>query len=70
MTTVHTVFDCAHDKMIEVSVDEDTEIPASVRGLGKCPDCSGQANLIAVAGITPKPGGRDVVLDSIMMMPL
>jgi len=70
MKRVHTVFDCTHEKVIEVDVDDDVEIPASVRGLGKCPDCSGEENLIAVSGVAPKPGGQSVVLDSILMIPL
>jgi hypothetical protein len=67
---VHTVFACKHERDIEVSIDDDVEVPESVRGLGKCPDCTGQENLIAVSGVAPKPGGREVVLDSIMMMPV
>ena len=69
MPTVHTLFDCKHEKDIELSIEDDVEIPESVRGLGKCPDCTGGANLAAVGGIAPQAGGR-VVLDSIMLIPL
>lgn len=55
---------------VDVSIDDDVEIPASVRGLGKCPACSGGENMIAVSGLAPKPGGKEVVLDSILMMPM
>ncbi len=67
---VNTLFDCKHESVIDVSIDDDVEIPATVRGLGKCPQCRGEGNLIAVAGVAPKPGGREVALDSIMMMPI
>ncbi|MGH2441984.1 MAG: hypothetical protein ACRDFX_02325 [Chloroflexota bacterium] len=67
---MHTVFDCKHETTIEVDVDQDVEIPASVRGLGKCPQCQGEAHLIAVSGVAPQIGGKRVVLDSIMMMPI
>jgi hypothetical protein len=67
--TVHTRFDCKHEKDIILSIEDDVEIPESVRGLGKCPDCTGGGNLTAVGGIAPRPGGK-VVLDSIMMMPI
>jgi len=70
LATVHTIFDCKHEKAIEVAVDDDTEIPAQVRGLGKCPDCRGNFELIAVSGVAPLPGGKRVVLDTIMMMPI
>ncbi|MGI8967957.1 MAG: hypothetical protein ACR2GA_02485 [Chloroflexota bacterium] len=71
MAQVQTRFDCKHEALIEVDVDGDVEIPqAAVRGLGKCPDCRSEKNLIAVSGVAPQgPRGR-VVLDSIMMMPL
>jgi hypothetical protein len=65
--TVHTIFDCKHQKDIELSIEDDVEIPESVRGLGKCPDCTGALNLSAVGGIAPQPGGR-VVLDSVMLI--
>jgi hypothetical protein len=70
MARVNTVFACKHELMIDVAVDDEVEIPPSVRGLGKCPDCRGEKGLIAVSGIAPKPGGEHVVLDSIMMMPV
>jgi hypothetical protein len=72
MVRVHTVFDCQHEKDIDVSIDDDVEIPERVRGLGKCPDCRGKSceAMIAISGVAPKPGGREIVLDSIMMMPI
>jgi len=70
MTRVHTLFDCKHEKDIDVDIDSDVEVPASVRGLGKCPDCMGEEKVIAVSGVAPKPGGREVVLDSILMIPI
>ena len=70
MARVHTIFDCTHELDVEVSIEDDVEIPPSVRGLGKCPDCTGEENVIAVSGVAPKPGGREVVLDSIMMIPI
>lgn len=70
MARVHTAFDCKHEHDVEVDVDDDVEIPASVRGLGKCPDCMAEERVIAVAGVAPQPGGQRVVLDSILMMPI
>lgn len=70
MTRVHTVFDCKHEKDVDVSIDNDVEVPSQVRGLGKCPECAGQQNVIAVSGVAPGPGGKTLVLDSILMMPL
>jgi len=71
MAQVRTVFDeCKHEKLIDVSVDSDTEIPERVRGLGLCPDCMEEENVVPVSGIAPKPGGKEVVLDSILMMPI
>jgi hypothetical protein len=69
MRRVHAHFDCKHEREVELQIEDDVEIPASVRGLGQCPDCSGDLNLYPVGGIAPQPGGR-VVLDSIMMMPV
>ena len=69
MAIVHTIFDCKHEHDIEVSIEDDVEIPASVRGLGKCPQCTGGTDMIAISGVAPKPGGTQVVLDSILMMP-
>lgn len=70
MALVHTTFDCKHDLDIEVNIDDDVEIPAQVRGLGKCPRCTGEENAVPVSGVAPGPGGRRLVLDSIMMMPV
>jgi hypothetical protein len=70
VATVHTVFDCKHEKEIDVDIDDDVEVPASVRGLGQCPDCIGEPNLVPVSGVAPKPGGQELVLDSIMMIPV
>jgi hypothetical protein len=68
VTRVHTVFQCQHEIEIDVDVDDDVEIPASVPGLGPCPDCKGEPNAIPVSGVAPKPGGKEVVLDSILMI--
>jgi hypothetical protein len=71
MAQVRTLFDgCKHVKVIDVDVDPDTEIPAQVRGLGLCPDCMEEENVVPVSGVAPKPGGKQVVLDSILMMPI
>lgn len=70
MVRVHTIFDCKHEAYIDISIEDDVEIPTSVRGLGKCPECRGEENLVPVSGVTPKPGGKEVVLDSVMMMPV
>lgn len=67
---VHTTFDCKHDQEIEVSIDDDVVVPETVRGLGKCPDCLGGGKLVPISGVAPQPGGRDLMLDSIMMMPI
>jgi hypothetical protein len=64
------VFDCQHQREVEVSIDDDVVIPESVRGLGKCPTCAGHENAIAVSGVEPKDGGRTLVLDSILMIPI
>jgi len=65
---VRTVFDCGHDMDVDVEVDDDVQVPESVRGLGKCPSCTGKTNVIPVSGIAPAPGGKDVVLDTILML--
>lgn len=70
MKHVHTLFDCTHERDIRVSLDDDVEIPPTVRGLGQCPDCMGEARLIAISGVAPQPGGQRLVLDSIMMLPI
>lgn len=69
MSLVHTVFDCKHETDLEVSIDEDVEIPSSVRGLGKCPQCVGGGHLVPVSGVAPQPDGR-VIVDSIMLIPI
>ncbi|MDQ2744597.1 MAG: hypothetical protein M3Z66_20200 [Chloroflexota bacterium] len=68
MTTVHTLFDCKHEKDIEVRLDDDVVVPGTVRGIGKCPDCMEEDQLIAISGVAPGPGGRVLTLDSIMMI--
>lgn len=68
MARVHTVFDCTHATDIEVSIDDDVEVPESVRGLGQCPACIGQAHVVPVSGVAPQPGGKRLVLDSILMI--
>lgn len=70
MPVVHTIFDCKHEKDIEVDIDNDVEVPAEVRGLGKCPDCAGQPHAVPVSGVAPGPGGQTLVLDSILMIPI
>lgn len=70
MTRVHTQFDCTHETDIEVAIDEDVSVPKMVRGLGQCPDCMGEHNLIAISGVAPQRGGSQLVLDSILMMPV
>jgi hypothetical protein len=63
------VFDCTHQLDVEVSIEPDVIIPASVRGLGKCPACTQAHNPVPVAGIEPRADGS-VVLDSILMIPI
>jgi hypothetical protein len=71
MAKVRALFDqCKHEKVIDVDVDADAEIPELVRGLGRCPDCMEGERIVAIAGIAPKPGGKEVVVDSILMMPI
>jgi hypothetical protein len=69
--TVSALFDqCKHETQIVVDVDPDTVIPDQVRGLGRCPDCMHAEHVVPVAGIAPRPGGKEVVLDSILMIPI
>ena len=70
MARVHTRFDCQHEAEVDVSIDDDITIPEVVRGLGQCPECMGERHLIAVSGVAPQPGGQQLVLDSILMMPI
>lgn len=71
MAQVKAIFDrCKHERVVDIAVDEDVQIPALVRGLGRCPECMEEPNVIAVGGIAPQPGGKEVVLDSILMMPI
>jgi hypothetical protein len=65
---VHTVFDCSHEMDVEVAIDDDVVVPASVRGLGDCPECKGEEHVVPVSGISPQPGGQELVLDSILMI--
>ncbi|HEV3311841.1 MAG TPA: hypothetical protein VG815_15125 [Chloroflexota bacterium] len=67
--TVQTNFDCKHSAVVEVDLDDDVEVPAEVRGLGKCGDCMDETNLIAISGVQPQASGR-LVLDSIFLMPI
>jgi hypothetical protein len=69
MAQVHARFDCKHELDVEVAVDDDVEIPTSVRGLGKCPACTGETKVIPVSGVAPQAGGQRLIVDSIMMMP-
>lgn len=70
MALVHTVFDCKHEYDLEVSIDDDVVIPATVRGLGKCPSCTGSGKSVAVSGVEPQDGGKRLVLDSVLMIPI
>jgi hypothetical protein len=70
MAQVHTRFDCSHELDVEVAIDPDVEVPEVVRGLGKCPACSGEQNVVPVSGVAPQPGGKRLVVDSIMLMPI
>lgn len=70
MAHVHVRFDCTHELDVEVAIDDDVEVPASVRGLGDCPACTGETNVVPVSGVAPQPGGTRLVVDSIMMMPI
>lgn len=70
MTRVHTEFDCGHTHEIDVDIDEDVRVPEQVRGLGKCPDCMTEEKIVPISGVAPGPGGRDLVLDSILMIPI
>lgn len=70
MARVHTIFDCKHEREIEVSIESDVVIPPSIRGLGKCPECKGERETIAIAGVASQPGGERLVLDSVLMMPV
>jgi hypothetical protein len=67
---VHTVFDCKHEHDLEVSIDDDVIVPGTVRGLGKCPSCTGSGQAIPVSGVEPRDGGKTLVLDSILMIPI
>lgn len=70
MVRVHTVFDCRHEQDLDVQVEDDVVIPASVRGLGKCPECKGESNAVPISGVAAGPDGQKLVLDSILMMPV
>lgn len=67
---VHTVFDCKHEHDLEVEIDDDVIVPATVRGLGKCPSCTGSGEAVAVSGVQPQAGGKALVLDSVLMIPI
>lgn len=69
MTQVHTRFDCTHEVNLDVSLDDDVEVPPLVRGLGQCAECSGEENLVPVSGVAPQAGGEKLVVDSIMLIP-
>jgi hypothetical protein len=70
LTSVETHFDCGHVHTIRVDIDPDVTVPESVRGLGQCPDCMGEENVVPVSGVAPQPGGAGPVLDSILMIPI
>jgi hypothetical protein len=70
MVRVRTRFDCGHELDVDVRVDDDVTVPDTVRGLGQCPSCMGEGNLVAISGVAPQPGGQELVLDSILMIPV
>ncbi len=70
MVNVNTLFDCKHETVVEVQIDDDVVVPAQVRGLGQCPECSGDLSAVPVSGVAPQPGGKQLVLDSIMLIPV
>lgn len=70
MTQVHTRFECSHEMSVDVAIDGDVQVPEVVRGLGKCPGCTGEEHVIAVSGVAPQNGGEQLVLDSILMIPI
>lgn len=70
MVRVHTVFDCKHEHDLDVSIDDDVIVPATVRGLGKCPTCTGADHSVPVSGVEPQDGGKRLVLDSVLMIPI
>jgi hypothetical protein len=67
---VSTLFDCGHRTDVTVSLDTDVTVPELVRGLGQCPACMSEGRLVAISGVAPQRGGRQLVLDSILMMPV
>lgn len=69
MVQVQTVFDCRHERELSVQIENDVVIPDQVRGIGKCPQCRGGGEYYNVAGIAPQSGGKELVLDTIMIMP-
>lgn len=70
LATVNTLFDCKHETVIDVRIDDDVIVPAQVRGLGQCPNCMGEESAVPVSGVAPQPGGKSLVLDSIMLIPI
>jgi hypothetical protein len=70
LVAVNTLFDCKHETIVEVRIDDDVIVPARVRGLGQCPDCMGEESAVPISGVAPQPGGKDLVLDSIMLIPI
>ena len=68
MRQVHATFDCKHEADVEISIEDDVRIPESVRGLGQCPACMGEERIVTIPGVAPQPGGRELVLDSVMLM--
>jgi hypothetical protein len=68
-TPAQTRFDCGHAVEVMVDIDSDVEVPAEIRGLGKCGDCMEEDNLVPISGIQPQANGR-LVLDSIFLMPI
>jgi hypothetical protein len=70
LATVNTLFDCKHETIIDVQIDDDVIVPALVRGLGQCPECMGEESAVPVSGVAPQTGGKALVLDSIMLIPI
>jgi len=67
---IHADFDCKHDADVKVSLDDNVEIPANVRGVGKCPECMEEEHIMGIPGVSPKAGGEGMVLDNVMMIPI
>jgi hypothetical protein len=67
--SVETRFDCGHVSDVSVRLDADVEVPAEVRGLGKCRECMEEEHLQPIPGIQPTADGT-LKLDSIFLIPV